>query len=158
MSRLLRLASLWSARALGLGLMAMLGLLPVPTAQAQPDAVSGLYVHESDPRASVKLLLAPSEKDGVPVGRVWGIVSFKDPRAKADVCTFEFQSTIKSDVITCRDALNPGCRMQLRLVDRTVILDTARECQAVYCKGHGQIPPGVYVRVPPRPSKKRHRR
>jgi hypothetical protein len=141
---------------LGLALLTSLCLAARPAA-AQPDAISGLYVHETDPRATVKLLLAPSEKDGMPVGRVWGVVSYKDPRARADSCMFEFQSTIKSDVITCRDALNPGCNTQLRLQDRTVILDTSDECLAVYCKGHGTIPRGVYVLQPKRAKKSRRR-
>lgn len=124
-------------------------------ARAQPDPVSGLYAHESDPRATVKLMLAPSEKYGAPVGRVWGVVSFKDPRRPYDSCTFEFQSTLKSDVITCRDAMNPGCNLQLRLMDRGVVLDVAPECQPVYCKGQGAIPQGLYARVPDKPGKKK---
>jgi hypothetical protein len=127
-------------------------LLGLPTARAaaqtgMPDAISGLYVHSSDPRASIKLLLAPSEKAGQPVGRVWGVMSFKDPKAKADSCMFEFQSTLKGDVITCRDAMNPGCEIRLRLEGRTVILDTAPTCFNVYCKGQGMIVEGVYTRT-----------
>ena len=129
-------------------------LAPRP-ATAQPDAISGLYVHESDPRATVKLLLAPSEKYGMPVGRVWGVVSYKDPRNKYDSCTFEFQSTIKSDLITCRDAMNPGCNLQLRLLDRGVVLNVAPECLPVYCKGQGMITQGLYVRVPDKAAKKK---
>ena len=119
-------------------------------AAAQPrvqDTVSGLYVHSTDPRATIKLLLAPSEKAGAPVDRVWGVMSFKDPKAKGDTCMFEFQSTIKSDTITCRDAMNPGCQIRLRLEDRTVILDIAPTCFQVYCKGHGLILEGVYTRT-----------
>lgn len=132
-------------------LFAALGLLILAaTAPAQtlaPDTISGLYVHSSDPRATIKLLLAPSEKDGQPVDRVWGVMSFKDPRSKADSCMFEFQSTVKSDVITCRDAMNPGCEIRLRLEGRTVILDTAPACFHVYCKGQGMIIEGVYTRT-----------
>jgi hypothetical protein len=145
------------ARALFLALCLMagsvLGLLATSLAarqaQAQPglDTISGLYIHESEPRASLKLLLAPSEKDGQPVGRVWGVVSYKDPRNKADSCLFEFQSTLKSDTITCRDAMNPGCAIRLRLVDRTVILDTEPQCLTVYCKGRGRVMEGIYVRT-----------
>jgi len=126
-----------------------LGLFPAQaTAQTgMPDTISGLYVHSSDPRATIKLLLAPSEKAGQPVGRVWGVMSFKDPKAKADSCMFEFQSTIKGDVITCRDAMNPGCEIRLRLADRTVILDAAPTCFSVYCKGQGMIIEGVYTRT-----------
>ncbi len=120
--------------------------LPARHAQAQPDTISGLYVHETDSRATIKLLLAPSEKNGQPVNRVWGVMSFKDPRSRADSCMFEFQSTVKSDVITCRDAMNPGCEIKLRLVDRTVILDVAPTCFGVYCKGQGMILEGIYVR------------
>lgn len=116
-------------------------------AQAMPDTISGFYIHESDPRATIKLLLAPSEKNGQPVDRVWGVVSFKDPKRKADSCMFEFQSTVKSDVITCRDAMNPGCALRLQLVDRTVILDADQSCLAVYCKGQGLLPRGIYVRT-----------
>lgn len=117
------------------------------TASAQPETISGLYVHETDPRATIKLLLAPSEKDGQPVDRVWGVVAFKDPASRTDSCMFEFQSTVKSDVITCRDAMNAGCEIKLRLVDRTVILDAAPACGGVYCKGQGMILEGIYVRA-----------
>lgn len=131
-------------------LFAALCLILAAPAAAQtlvPDTISGLYVHSSDPRATIKLLLAPSEKDGQPVDRVWGVMSFKDPRSKADSCMFEFQSTVKSNVITCRDAMNPGCVIRLRLEDRTVILDTAPACFHVYCKGQGMIIEGVYART-----------
>jgi hypothetical protein len=145
---------------LGLAMFGALAMgVPRPVA-AQPvsDVISGLYANEADPRATIKLLLAPSEKDGRPVGRVWGVLSFKDPRAKTDTCTFEFQSTVKSDVITCRDAMNPGCRIVLRLVEGAVVLDAAPECLAVYCKGQGLIPQGVYARaIPKRAKKKSHR-
>lgn len=120
---------------------------PQPVAAQPVDTISGRYVHESDPRATIKLLLAPSEKNGMPVGRVWGVVSYKDPRVKSDSCMFEFQSTVKSNVITCRDALNPGCEIRLRLVDRTVILDTDPRCLTVYCKGQGRVVEGIYVRT-----------
>jgi len=122
-------------------------LHPQPVAAEPPDPISGLYVSEADPRATVKLLLAPSEKYGVPVGRVWGVVSYKDPRRKADSCMFEFQSTLKGNVLTCRDAMNPGCEIQLRLVEGTVILDTDPRCLTVYCKGQGRVVEGVYVRT-----------
>ena len=125
------------------------------SAQTGPDTISGLYVHQSDPRATIKLLLAPSEKNGQPVGRVWGVVSYKDPRVKADSCMFEFQSTVKSDTILCRDALNPGCLMRLRLVDRTVILDVGPQCLTVYCKGQGRVIEGIYVRTTKRARKGR---
>lgn len=136
-----------------------LAILPVLTAlcllfpalamaqTGMPDTISGLYVHSTDPRSSIKLLLAPSEKDGAPVDRVWGVVTFKDPKQKGDTCTFEFQSTVKSNVITCRDAMNPGCEIRLRLEDRTVILDAAPGCLGVYCKGRGMIIEGVYTRT-----------
>ncbi len=130
-----------------LSLCAFLLLAATHPAFAQPDAISGLYVHETDPRATIKLLLAPSEKYGQPVNRVWGVMSFKDPRSRGDSCMFEFQSTVKSDVITCRDAMNPGCEIRLRLVDRTVILDAAPTCFGVYCKGQGMILEGIYVRA-----------
>jgi len=122
-------------------------LHPQPAAAEPPDPISGFYVSEADPRATVKLLLAPSEKNGVPVGRVWGVVAYKDPRVKADSCMFEFQSTLKGNVLTCRDAMNPGCEIRLRLVDRTVILDTDPRCLTVYCKGQGRVVEGVYVRT-----------
>jgi hypothetical protein len=161
MSRLLRLTPVPVSRlaclALGLTCLVVLGLTAARPGLAQPDAISGLYVHEADPRATIKLLLAPSEKDGMPVGRVWGVLSFKDPGSRADSCMFEFQSTIKSDVITCRDAMNPGCRLSLRLLDRAVALEAAPECLAVYCKGRGVIPPGVYVRTAPGSKKSRRR-
>ncbi|MEF3697236.1 hypothetical protein [Desulfolutivibrio sp.] len=121
--------------------------LPAMAQTLAPDTISGLYVHSSDPRATIKLLLAPSEKAGQPVDRIWGVMSFKDPKAKADSCMFEFQSTVKSNVITCRDAMNPGCEIRLRLEDRTVILDAAPTCFHVYCKGQGMILEGVYART-----------
>ena len=155
MSRLLRLSPVTvSGRAVALAFFALL-LLAGP-ARAQ-DAVSGLYVNQADPRATIKLLLAPSEKDGMPVGRVWGVVSYKDPRSRADTCTFEFQSTVKSDVITCRDAMNPGCRIVVHLVEGGALLDTAPECLPVYCKGAGQIPSGLYVRTAQKAKKHRRR-
>jgi hypothetical protein len=120
---------------------------PASAQTGMPDTISGLYVHSSDPRATIKLMLAPSEKAGQPVDRVWGVVSFKDPKVKADSCMFEFQSTVKSDVITCRDAMNPGCEIRLRLVDRTVILDAAPTCLGVYCKGRGMVIEGIYTRT-----------
>ncbi|QLA15405.1 hypothetical protein [Desulfolutivibrio sulfoxidireducens] len=135
------------ATVLLLSLCALLLLAAARPALAQPDAISGLYVHQDDPRATIKLLLAPSEKHGQPVNRVWGVMAFKDPRSRADSCMFEFQSTVKSDVITCRDAMNPGCEIKLRLVDRTVILDVAPACFGVYCKGRGMILEGIYVRA-----------
>ncbi len=127
--------------------LVVMATLPAMAQTLAPDTISGLYVHSSDPRATIKLLLAPSEKAGQPVDRVWGVMSFKDPKAKADSCMFEFQSTVKSDVITCRDAMNPGCEIRLRLEGRTVILDTAPTCFHVYCKGQGMIIEGVYTRT-----------
>jgi len=127
--------------------LVVMATLPAMAQTLAPDTISGLYVHSSDPRATIKLLLAPSEKAGQPVDRVWGVMSFKDPRSKADSCMFEFQSTVKSDVITCRDAMNPGCEIRLRLEGRTVILDTAPTCFHVYCKGQGMIIEGVYTRT-----------
>ncbi|NDY55663.1 hypothetical protein G3N56_02765 [Desulfovibrio sulfodismutans] len=127
--------------------LVLAAMLPAMAQTLAPDTISGLYVHSSDPRATIKLLLAPSEKAGQPVDRVWGVMSFKDPKAKADSCMFEFQSTVKSNVITCRDAMNPGCEIRLRLEDRTVILDAAPTCFSVYCKGQGMILEGVYTRT-----------
>lgn len=140
----------------GLLLLALLILATAGPARAQ-DAVSGLYVNQADQRASIKLLLAPSEKDGMPVGRVWGVVSYKDPRSRTDTCTFEFQSTVKSDVITCRDAMNPGCRVVVHLVEGGALLDVAPECVPVYCKGAGHIPSGLYARTAQKTKKHRRR-
>lgn len=157
MSRLLRSPSAsFFLPSTGLALLALLLLGFAAPAPAQ-DTISGRYVNQADKRASLKLLLAPSEKDGMPVSRVWGVVTFKDPGSRTDTCTFEFQSTVKSDIITCRDAMNPGCRIVLHLVEGGALLDAAPECLAVYCKGAGHLPPGLYARVPNKQKKHRRR-
>ena len=60
------------------------------------------------------------------------------------ICTLSEDRDLRIDL---EIRMNPGCEIQLRLVEGTVILDTDPRCLTVYCKGQGRVIEGVYVRT-----------
>jgi hypothetical protein len=118
-------------------------------AQAQYGSITGLYVNETNPNASIKIKHIPAKEGVKPSKNIRGVFKYKDPANPQDSCMFEFHTTMeKAPSLILVDDINKHCLVRGELLEGKVNVTVSADCMPVYCKGAAKIPAGMYVKQP----------
>ncbi len=138
----------WTALVCLFVILGLTGLAQAKGGQKdQGGTVSGLYVSQTNPNASVKIKHVLAREGAQPRKKIRGVFKYKDPANAQDTCMFEFQDSMaNAPSIAVVDNANRNCTIRGQLTEGTLNLEVTDGCKAVYCKGAGVIPAGEYVK------------